>query len=95
MDTHNIIIGITMIIIGITMIWFLVCNERTFRQLTMISNRIGRLINNEDFNQARIEFGVFEKVTYYSHLFRLLTFRDPFVLYGRFAETFRRAQNEW
>ncbi len=56
-------------------VWFLVCNERTERQMTALLPAPG----DPEF-WARLR--EIEAVSYNAHLWRLATLRDPLKLYG-------------
>lgn len=62
--------------------WVGVCNHRTFKQRGKIIRENQRLIALLAFDLINARWLEFDGVKYTSHMWRLITFRNPWTLYG-------------
>lgn len=66
-------------------IWFFICNQRTFRErgklIDAASAESERRIDAEDYDNFLEPFVTLRRVTYTQHLWYRLTFRNPMLLY--------------
>jgi len=73
---------IIFIIVGIIFSgWLLICNERAHAQQIEIIDVLGKHPDGRIREDFRDRYDLFGRVSYNSHFWRLVTFRDPYILY--------------
>ena len=59
-------------------IWYLICNEKTYKSKTKLNDRIFASKRGEDYWEYS---GLRDRVSYKQHLIALFLFRNPWKLY--------------
>jgi hypothetical protein len=61
------------------MIWALTCNQRTHNHRVVLIEEIAKAIEASDYQKSY--WRILYEVSYEQHMWRLLTFRDPWAIY--------------
>jgi len=62
-------------------LWVIICIALTYRQRDRIIDNCGHSQDGSTREDWRWRFGLYDKVSFDSHLWRLMTLRNPYKLY--------------
>lgn len=63
------------------LLWVYRCNEKTYAQKTRIISILGKFPDGSVRPDFKRRYDIFNNISYNSHLWRVMTFRNPYVLY--------------